>query len=75
MTETRKQSEIPYLHVRPPKRVVGVGGEGDLPVDRLYANRAGLLKLREQVDAALAAEEGAASAAGLAQAVNETDEA
>ncbi len=41
---------------------MGVGGEGDRPVARLYANRAGLLALREQVDRArLAAEEGMAS--------------
>ncbi len=58
----RPQHEVPYLHVRPPRRVVGVGGEGDSPVARLYANRAGLLALREQVDRArLAAEEGMAS--------------
>jgi hypothetical protein len=58
---TEKPSETPYLHVRPPKRVVGVGGEGDRPVARLYANRAGLLRLREQIDRALAAEEGMAA--------------
>jgi hypothetical protein len=57
----RPQHEVPYLHVRPPRRVVGVGGEGDSPVARLYANRAGLLALREQVDRALAAEEGMAA--------------
>jgi hypothetical protein len=39
---TEKPSEVPYLHVRPTKRVVGVGGEGDRPVARLYANRAEL---------------------------------
>jgi hypothetical protein len=39
---------------------VGVGGEGDRPVARLYANRAGLLRLREQVERALAAEGGMA---------------
>jgi len=66
-----KPSETPYLHVRPPKRVVGVGGEGDRPVARLYANRAGLLRLREQVDRALAAEEGMASQ----DRYRETDEA
>ena len=58
---TEKPSETPYLHVRPPKRVVDVGGEGDRPVARLYANRAGLLRLREQIDRALAAEEGMAA--------------
>ncbi len=52
----RPQHEIAYLHVRPPRRVVGVGGEGDRPVARLYANRAGLLELRGQIDRALAAE-------------------
>jgi hypothetical protein len=40
---------------------VGVGGEGDWPVARITANRAGLLELREQVDRALAAEEGMAA--------------
>ena len=40
---------------------MGVGGEGDRPVARLYANRAGLLALREHIDRALAAEEGTAA--------------
>ncbi len=61
MKRERSQHEVPYLHLRPPRRVVGVGGEGDRPVARLYANRAGLLALREQVDRALAAEEGMAA--------------
>ena len=56
----RPQHEVPYLHVRPPRRVLGVGGEGDRPVARLYANRAGLVALRGQIDRALAAEEGMA---------------
>ena len=68
--DERKPSEIPYLHVRPPRRVVGVGGEGD-PLAKLYANRAGLLVLRDQVDAALKAEEGKAPMARY----RETDEA
>ena len=68
---TEKPSETPYLHVRPPRRVVGVGGEGDRPLARLYANRAGLLKLRGHIDRALAAEEGMA-AEGV---YRETDEA
>jgi hypothetical protein len=67
----RPQHEMPYLHVRPPRRVVGVGGEGDRPVARLYANRAGLLALRGQIDRALAAEEGTASEGRY----RETDEA
>jgi hypothetical protein len=67
----RPQREVPYLHVRAPRRVVGVGGEGDRPVARLYANRAGLLRLREQVDRALAADEGTASEGRY----RETDEA
>ena len=58
--EGRPQHEVPYLHVRPPRRIVGVGGEGDRPVARLYANRAGLLALRAQIDRALAANEGMA---------------
>ncbi|CAA9392104.1 MAG: hypothetical protein AVDCRST_MAG03-683 [uncultured Rubrobacteraceae bacterium] len=41
--DARPQHEVPYLHVRPPRRVVGVGGEGDRPVARLYANRVRLL--------------------------------
>ena len=65
----RPQHEVPYLHVRAPKRIVGVGGEGD-PVAKVYGNRAGLLTLRDQVDAALRAEEGLASSA----AYRETDE-
>jgi hypothetical protein len=49
---------------------VGVGGEGD-PLAKVTANRAGLLlRLREQVDAALAAEEGVTSSAPY----RETDE-
>ena len=70
VTEERKPSEIPYLHVRPPKRVVGVGGEGE-PLAKLYGNRTGLLALRDQVDAALEAEEGEAPMARY----RETDEA
>jgi hypothetical protein len=65
----RPQHETPYLHLRAPRRVVGVGGEGD-PLAKITANRAGLLRLREQVDAALEAEEGAASSAPY----RETDE-
>jgi hypothetical protein len=42
----RPQHEIPYLHIRPPRRVVGVGGEGD-PDATIAGNRAGLLKLRD----------------------------
>ena len=60
-TSERPQHEVPYLHVRPPRRIVGVGGEGDRSVARLYANRAGLVALREQVDRALAADEGMAA--------------
>jgi hypothetical protein len=66
----RKPSETPYLHVRAPGRVVGVGGEGDRPLGRLYAKRSGLLRLREQVDEALAAEDGMA----LEWRYRETDE-
>ena len=69
--EGHPQHEVPYLHLRPPKRVVGVGGEGDRPVARLYANRAGLLELRGQIDRALAAEEGMAAEGRY----RETDEA
>ena len=65
----RPQHEVSYLHVRAPRRVVGVGGEGD-PLAKITANRAGLLRLREQVDAALEAEEGLASSAPY----RETDE-
>ena len=69
--EGHPQHEVPYLHLRPPKRVVGVGGEGDRPVARLYANRTGLLELRGQIDRALAAEEGMAAEGRY----RETDEA
>ena len=64
--EERKPSEIPYLHARPPRRVVG---EAD-PLAKVTATRAGLLRLREQVDAAPAADEGRASSATY----RETDE-
>ena len=67
--EERKPSEIPYLHARPPRRVVGVGGEAD-PLAKVTVNGAGLLRLREQVDAAPAADEGRASSATY----RETDE-
>ena len=53
----RPQHEVPYLHVRAPRRVVGVGGGGDRPVAKIYANKAGLLAFREQIDWAFAAEE------------------
>ena len=52
----RTQHEVPYLHVRALKRVVGVGGEAE-PVAKILGNRAGLLALREQLDRALAADE------------------
>lgn len=54
--------EIPHLHVRPPRRIVGVGGEGDRPDASIVGNRAGLLMLREQIDRALDLEDGIASA-------------
>jgi len=59
--DTRPQHEIPHLHVRPPRSIVGVGGEGDRPVARITANRAGLVALKEQIDRALATEEGMAA--------------
>lgn len=55
----RPQHEVPYLHVRAPRRVVGVGGEAE-PLAGIVGNRAGLLKLREQIDEALRVEEGMA---------------
>ena len=58
-TSERPQHEVPYLHVRAPQRVVGVGGEGD-PVAKITGNRAGLLALKEQVEAVLKADEGMA---------------
>ena len=67
--DARPQHEVPYLHVGAPRRVVGVGGEGD-PVAKVYGNRAGLLALRKQLDRALGAEEGLVSQA----AYRETDE-
>lgn len=68
-TSDRPQHEVPYLHVRAPRRVVSVGGESD-PLAKVTANRAGLLQLRDQVDAALEADEGLASSATY----RETDE-
>jgi hypothetical protein len=37
-TSERPQHEVPYLHVRPPRRIVGVGGEG-IPLARIVGNR------------------------------------
>ena len=59
----RPQNEIPYLHVRPPRRIVGVGGEGE-PLSEIAGNRAGLLRLREQIDHALGLEETASLGLG-----------
>ncbi len=56
----RPQQEVPYLHVRPSRRVVGVGGEAE-PVAKISGNRAGLLALAEQIRSALEADEGIAS--------------
>ena len=67
--DARPQHEVPYLHVRAPRRVVGVGGEGD-PVAKIHGNRAGLLALAEQIRSALEAEEGMAVRAPY----RETDE-
>ena len=60
MAEGGPQHEVPYLHVRAPRRVVGVGGEGD-PDASIVGNRAGLVALRDLIDAALRAGEGMAS--------------
>ncbi len=65
----RPQHEVPYLHVRAPRRVVGVWGEGD-PLAKIRGNRAGLLQLRDQIDATLRADEGNAPPAFY----RETDE-
>ena len=65
----RPQHEVPYLQVRAPKRVVGVGGEGE-PTARITGNRAGLLALQEQVNRALEADEGLA----VSVTYRETDE-
>jgi hypothetical protein len=65
----RPQHEVPYLHVRAPRRVVGVGGEAE-PVAKIIANRAGLLALAGQIRSALEVDEGLASSA----AYRETDE-
>jgi hypothetical protein len=58
-TSERPQHEVPYLHVRAPQRIVGVGGEAE-PVAKITGNRTGLLALKEQVEAALEADEGMA---------------
>ncbi len=68
-TSERPQHEVPYLHVRAPRRVVGVGGEAE-PVAKITGNRAGLLALAEQIRSALEAEEGMAVRAPY----RETDE-
>ena len=65
----RPQHETPYLHVRAPRRVVGVGGEGE-PLAKITGNRTGLLALKDQVEAALEADEGMAVKAPY----RETDE-
>ena len=67
--DDRPQHEVPYLHVRAPRRVVGVGGEAE-PVAKITGNRAGLLALAEQIQSALEAEEGMAVRAPY----RETDE-
>lgn len=53
-----KPSEIPYLHVRPTKRTVGMGCD---PEASIVGNKAGLLALRDLIDRALRADEGMAS--------------
>lgn len=60
--DARPQHEVPYLHLRPPRRILGVGGEGD-PDATLTGNRASLLRLRDQIDRALRADEGLATVA------------
>ena len=65
----RPQHEVLYLHVRAPRRVIGVGVEGE-PTARITGNRAGLLALREQIDRALEADEGLA----ISTPYHETDE-
>ena len=67
--EAGPQHKVPYLHVRAPRRVIGVGGEGE-PTARITGNRAGLLALREQVDRALGVDEGLA----VSTPYQETDE-
>lgn len=44
---------------------MGVGGEGDHPSASIVGKRAGLLKLREQIDRALGLGEGMAAMNGL----------
>lgn len=55
MSKDRPRHEIPYLHVRPPRR----GGAN--PGASIVGNRTGLLRLRDHIEAALDAEEGLAS--------------
>ena len=38
--DARPQHEVPYLHVRAPRRVVGVGGEADERRFDLFVQRA-----------------------------------
>ena len=58
--EARREGQPPYLHVRPPRRVLGVGGEGARPVARIYGNAAAIRRLIKDLERALAAEEGMA---------------
>ena len=53
----RPQHEIPHLHIRPP-RLVAPRAHADAEI---VGNRAGLLRLREQIDHALETEDGLAS--------------
>ena len=52
MDRDDKPIKTPYLHFPPPRRVLNVGGEGE-PVAEIRGNRAGLLRLRDQIDRAL----------------------
>ena len=55
----RPHHEVPDLHVRAPRRVVGVGGEAE-PLAGIVGNRAGLVALRDLIDEALRVDEGMA---------------
>jgi hypothetical protein len=56
----KPRHEIPYLHVRPPKRIIGVGGEADRPDARIYGNETVIRRLIAALQRAPEADEGIA---------------
>lgn len=56
-SKEKPRQEIPHLHVRPPQ-LAAAGAHADAAI---VGNRAGLLRLRDQIDRALELEDGLAS--------------